>query len=324
MLSIKDMVIGYIFYNLSPTYLFFFIFYFFKIKKYVIAGDKEVTSSLLKRIMPHIFYTEMTYINGRNYPSGFFIGKKYYGYIEMKDGSKDGTITLYAKENTYNSLIQEKEIEKNIEVALDLEINNKNIKINKNNKINVFIRKGSYRSLYYSSIRLDLSHIEPIGQQQNVIDSIKNIYNKNGRASIFINGVSGAGKSTIGYLLAKELNGSYCHTFNPTEPGDSLSNLMVDIQIDDPIVIVIEEVDVLIQKIDKGLEKNNEIPIEIYNKTTWNNFMDDLIFYKIIMIFTSNTCKSDLDKIDSSYLRKGRIDEYYYMDTSIEKLKKID
>ena len=72
----------------------------------------------------------------------------------------------------------------------------------------------------------------------------------------------------------------------------------------------------MIQKIDKGLEKNNEIPIEIYNKTTWNNFMDDLIFYKIIIIFTSNTCKSDLDKIDSSYLRKGRIDEYYYMDTS--------
>ena len=34
-------------------------------------------------------------------------------------------------------------------------------------------------------------------------------------------------------LLAKELNGSYCHTFNPTEPGDCLSNLMVDIRVDD-------------------------------------------------------------------------------------------
>jgi hypothetical protein len=41
------------------------------------------------------------------------------------------------------------------------------------------------------------------------------------------------------------LNTSYCHTFNPTEPGDYLSNLMVDAS-DDPIVIVVEEVDVLI------------------------------------------------------------------------------
>ena len=102
---------------------------------------------------------------------------------------------------------------------------------------------------------------------------------------------------------------------------------MVDLRVDDePVIIVIEEVDIMIQKIDKGLDKNKEIPIEIYNKTTWNNFMDDLIFYKIILIFTSNTSKQDIDKIDPSYLRQGRIDEYYYMDKPIhqEKLKKTD
>ena len=310
MLSVKNMIFGYIFYNLSPHYLFFMIYYLFKIKKYIISGDKEVTNALIKRMANHIVYTEVTHINGKNNPSGLFIGNKYYGYIEIKDGT---TVTLYAKEDTYNLLMEQEQIE--------IEVKPKPII---KNKINVFIRKGSYRSLYYSSMRLDLSHINPIGEQQSVIDSIKNIYTKNGSASVFINGVAGAGKSTIGYLLAKELNGSYCHTFNPTEPGDCLSNLMVDIRVDDPVIIVIEEVDIMIQKIDKGLDKNNEIPIEIYNKTTWNNFMDDLIFYKIILIFTSNTSKKDLDKIDSCYLRKGRIDEYYYMNTSIEKLKKTD
>ena len=313
MISIKSMIFGYIFYNLSPHYLFFIIYYFFKIKKYIISGDKEVTNGLIKKMSNQIIYTEITHNNGRNHPSGLFIGNKYYGYIEIKDGT---TITLYTKEETYNSLMEQEELPQ-IQIIEQKPV----IK----NKINVFIRKGSYRSLYYSSMRLDLSHINPIGDQQSVIDSIKNIYTKNGSASVFINGVAGAGKSTIGYLLAKELNGSYCHTFNPTEPGDCLSNLMVDIKVDDdPVIIVIEEVDIMIQKIDKGLDKNNEIPIEIYNKTTWNNFMDDLIFYKIILIFTSNTSKKDLDKIDSCYLRKGRIDEYYYMNTSIEKLKKTD
>ena len=306
MLSIKSMIFGYFFYNLTPDYLFYLIYYFFKIKKYIITGDKELTNSIMKKITNYIFYTEVSHINGRNQPSGFFIGKKYYGYIEIKDGT---TITLYTKEDTYNSLMeQETETEIKIEQVIQ----------KPKNKINVFIRKGTYRSLYYSSMRLDLSHINPIGDQQQVIESIKTFYNKNERASIFIHGVTGAGKSTIGYLLAKELNATYCHTFNPTEPGDCLSNLMVDIRTqDDPVVIVIEEIDVLIKKIDEGIEKNGDIPIEIHNKTTWNNFMDDLIFYKIILIFTSNTSKEELDKIDSSYLRKGRIDEYYYMDKAI-------
>ena len=310
MLSIKNMLFGYIFYNLSPDYLFYLIYFFFKIKKYIITGDKELTNSIMKKMTNHIFYTEVSHINGRNQPSGFFIGKKYYGYIEIKDGT---TITLYTKEETYNSLMEQEEIEP---VKIEQVIQKPK------NKINVFIRKGTYRSLYYSSMRLDLSHINPIGDQQYVIDSIKKFYNKNERASIFIHGVTGAGKSTIGYLLAKELNATYCHTFNPTEPGDCLSNLMVDIRTeDDPVVIVIEEIDVLIKKIDEGIEKNGDIPIEIHNKTTWNNFMDDLIFYKIILIFTSNTSKEDLDKIDSSYLRKGRIDEYYYMDKAINKIE---
>jgi len=313
MFSIKNMIFGYIFYNLSPSYLFLFIYYYFKIKKYVITGDKEVTNLIMKQIINDIYYTEVTYSNGKNQPSGFFIGKKYYGYIDTKEGT---SITLYTKESIYNSLMEHDTKDKCNEVIEIVEPKRKN-------KINVYIRKGTYRNLYYSYIRLDLSHIYPIGQQQNVIDSIKTIYNKNGRASIFINGVTGAGKSTIGYLLAKELNASYCHTFNPTEPGDCLSNLMVDAS-DDPIVIVVEEVDVLIKKIDKGIDRTGDIPTEIYNKTTWNNFMDDLIFYKVIIIFTSNTSKKDLDKIDQSYLRKGRIDDYYYMDTPIEKLKKID
>lgn len=318
-LSLKSMIFGYLFYNMPSDYLFYFIFYFLKIKKYIIKGDKELNNDIIKKIKDNIFYTEIVNINGKNYPSGFFIGYKYYGYIEFKDSI---TITLYTTSIHYHNLINE--IDNNVPIKEIKENKTESVIDNINTykpdkKIVVYIRKGSYKNFYYNSMKLDLSHIKPIGKQEEIIESIMNIYNKKGRASIFINGVSGAGKSTIGYLLAKQLNGIYCHSFNPTDPGDYLSTLISDIQLDEPIpiIIVIEEIDILLKKIHIGIQNNNEMPIPVYNKCTWNTFMDDLIFYKILFVFTSNTSKENIDKMDPAYLRKGRIDEYYYMNEAI-------
>ena len=311
-LSLKEIIMGYFFYNMSPNYLFYIIYYFLKIKKYTIKGDKELINSIIKKIKDHIFYTEVVNVNGKNFPAGPFIGYNYHGYIENKEYI---TITLYTTSIKYNNLIKETE-ENDTENKGVIPIETNKFKSEK--KITIFIRKGTYKNFYYHSIKLDLSHIKPIGKQEEIINSITNIYNKKGRASVFINGISGAGKSTIGYLLAKQLNGFFCHTFNPTDPGDYLSNLIADMQLDDePIIIVIEEIDVLLTKINKGIDKNNEIPICVHNKSTWNTFMDDMIFYKIIFIFTSNTKKEIIDQMDPAYLRKGRIDEYYYINEMI-------
>jgi hypothetical protein len=56
----------------------------------------------------NIIYTELTHITGRDHPSGLFISNKYYGYIEIKDGT---TIILYTREETYNLLMEQEEIE---------------------------------------------------------------------------------------------------------------------------------------------------------------------------------------------------------------------
>ena len=119
---------------------------------------------------------------------------------------------------------------------------------------------------------MDLSHISPLGDQSVILSSIMDIYKNHGRATVFLHGITGAGKSSMGYLLAKELNGIYCHSFNPTDPGDQLSTLIVDVQRDDePLILVIEEVDTMIQTIHKNkFQKHVEIPISVYNKSTWS------------------------------------------------------
>jgi hypothetical protein len=165
-----------------------------------------------------------------------------------------------------------------------------------------------------------MNHIRPIGDQEPIMNSMVDIYNRTGRATFFVHGVTYAGKSTLGYLLAKQLNGIYCHSFNPSEPGDKLSNLMVDVERDgEPLIIVLEEADVVIKSIHNGSVKlNPDVPTSVFNKASWSNFLDDMVFYNnVILILTSNMSKAEIDKMDESYLRKGRINEYYSMQNKL-------
>ena len=133
----------------------------------------------------------------------------------------------------------------------------------------------------------------------------------------FIHGISGAGKSTIGFLVAHKVNGTFCHTFNPTDPGDTLSSLIRDsVPTDDsPTIILIEEVNTMIHALhDTKIQKHKNVTTCIHNKSTYNTFMDDLIFYKnVVIIMTSNESKELIDGLDTCYLRKGRVDGYYSM-----------
>ena len=58
-------------------------------------------------------------------------------------------------------------------------------------------------------------------------------------------------------LIAKDMGGSFCDTFDPTRPGDSLSELYSKVfpSKENPLVLVFEEFDIMIEKIhhDKGV-----------------------------------------------------------------------
>jgi hypothetical protein len=187
--------------------------------------------------------------------------------------------------------------------------------------INIWGRTGSYSNIWYSSIKLDLSSLYPKQEQDHIVTDIINLYNKQQRVCVFLHGVVGAGKSTIGLLVAKQLKGSFCHTFNPTEPGDTLHALLRETGTDEetPIVVVLEEVDTIINNAHNNLiERHKNIPIVVYNKSTLNTFLDDMILFKnVIIILTSNKTKESIDHLDSSYLRRGRVDACYSMLTPL-------
>ena len=304
-LTVSQFVMGYFAYYMNPVFIIIFMLRVFNIQYYTIQGDHERMISTIRKLTPHIQTTTIKKINGRELNEGLFWCKHAVGYISIM--GYEVTIHLLSLPSFYKRITLPDEI-------VELPITSI-----PSNKIDVYVRNGTFKNFYYTRIQLDITHICPIGQQHEVVESIEQLYQTHGRATVFIHGESCTGKSIVGYLLAKKMGANYCHTFNPSEPGDTLSKLFMEINRDSPTVIVMEEIDGIIQQIHgNSILQNQEIPVLIRDKSSWCTFLDDMFLYKgLILILTSNTSKQDIDALDESYLRKGRIHETYCMNTKL-------
>ena len=306
-LSPYQFILGYIIYYINPVYAIIMTLRMFNVMYYSIHAEKDMMTPILRKLAPYINTMYIKNMNGRPQKDGYFWCKYAVGYINIQED----VLFIITRPSFYEQITSSEEAPKEVlKVVPSTEIT----------KIDMYIRKGCYKSLYYARFTIDIGHIHPIGQQKEIVEDILSIYNQQQRATVFIHGVTGAGKSTIGYLLAKYTSGVYCHSFNPTDPGDNLTTLLMDIgQIDNPVVLVIEESDIIIDAVHhETIVRHVEIPTVIHNKSSWSSFLDDMVFYKgVILVLTSNTSKDYIDSIDSSYLREGRIHKSYNMSTPI-------
>ena len=101
---------------------------------------------------------------------------------------------------------------------------------------------------------------------QNILNDIKKNYSN--KLIIYLYGDPGAGKSTIGYLLAKDLHCHFCDTWNPSDPNDNLDNVYNDIYPDcnKPLILVLEEFDIIIDKSKSKFINHKEYPIQVSDK----------------------------------------------------------
>ena len=270
--------------------------------------DKETSQNIIKLLSKDIISWSTKISHGKEIKTGIFISKYCIGYIDNMT-YEDPKIHIITSLSYYKKITEHKE------ESISPIVNVIHPQI-ETNKIEMLIRMGTYKNFFYRTYRLDLSHLIPLGDQIPIIEQIIQLYTEKSRATIFIDGVSHAGKSSIGYLVAKQLGGKYCHSFNPTDPGDQMSMLVLDAELDDtPLVVVLEEIDILIHNIHgQQVFHNKEIPTAVHNKTTWTSFLDDMFIYrKVILIMTSNTPKHVLDQLDIAYLRKGRVHASFTM-----------
>jgi hypothetical protein len=189
----------------------------------------------------------------------------------------------------------------------------------KNCIINLYVRFGNYNYLYYRKRELTYKcDFEVNNKQNDIITTVIEKYTKSGTSICLINGESGTGKSTIGFLLAEKLHGSLCQTYSPTTPGDNLDLLysIVEPTKENPLIILIDEVDIIFNKITQDSSvQHKSIPIEVNDKITWNRLLDHIqvgIYPNLILVLTSNLTHSELcSKYDDSFIRQGRVDSFH-------------
>lgn len=103
-----------------------------------------------------------------------------------------------------------------------------------------------------------------------------------------------------------------CHTF------DAIINSIIKPTKTEPVVIVLEEVDIIINNIhNKIVLLNDNYRIPVKNKTDWNNFLDRIDYGQypnVILIMTTNKPRQWFDDLDPSYMREGRVNLHIDID----------
>jgi len=287
---------------------------------YKIKYDSDNHGDMITLLNKETLSSCVTIFRTRKVSAGFFVNSKSVGYINAAEcyGLNDLKITILTTPNYFDYLTKRQE------VTIRGENEIKEIVKSESNSIYIYNRYGEYSNFGYSRLLVNLKNLEPLLCQEPIVDEIVAQYKRKEQLVVFIDGIPCSGKSSIGYLLAKEIGASFCHTFNPTVPGDNFPNLITQIRENgntnqSPIVVVLEEVDIMLYNIHNNrLIENPKVSTSVKDKSSWSSFLDDMFIYQnIILIMTSNKTKSEIDAMDSAYLRRGRVNLYFTMNTPI-------
>lgn len=182
-------------------------------------------------------------------------------------------------------------------------------------EIKVWEPTGGYYSDSMAGRTISIPLLVPTPAQDDVITNIKTEFETKLNLTVLLYGTPGSGKTVTAFMLANKLKGSFTNTLNLTNPGVKLSPLYISASPsrDKPLVIVLEEVDVMLCKLHAGsIEPTSHAgaPKYLHDKPSWNKFLDELnmgMFPYIVLIMTTNKTPEFFDELDPSYTRKGRV-----------------
>jgi hypothetical protein len=299
----EPLLLGILYYFTQLPWTFIFLLtQMFGIRLYTLT-DSEDCKRIQKRVSG---WSTHTTDNDKGY--GYSIGYWYIVNISISsnDYGDKYIVWMIATEASYKSLLNGK-TEATLEgfSLLKSEINKTDITI--------FERIGSLSNPWYKKRALKIKSMVPRPNQDVVIQQIKEHHAEHGHTVAYLYGAPGTGKSVIGILLANMYKSSYCNTLKPWQPGDNVGSLYSDVEptAEAPFILVFDEFDRPLQQINAGIKPHPKLPIQLADKTGWNQLLDEIhigVYPNLILLLTSNTSPDNIREMDPSYIREGRVD----------------
>ena len=284
--------------------------------RYYTIHNRDECRRVQRRIKDHSSHTSD---NDKGY--GYAFGKWYLSYVSL-DHHGEFEVWILATEASFKELTRDLNDDVDDDTAANAivypkEITGDLVKVPKK-KIDILDRRGSYDNLWYRKRTIRNIGIKPHPEQRIILDRIKGVYEQKQRGVFYIHGAPCTGKSMIGLLLAEEYSACYSNSYTPWEPGDILTSVIDEAEPtkERPLISAFEEVDGALIRIHEGIERHKNIPTAITDKSSWNRFLDNFdrgLYPFVILLMTSNKSFDFVNKLDSSYLRKGRVDEVFEM-----------
>lgn len=276
----------------------------------------KVSGQKMQSFMKNVKYAS---IWNNDEPEGWIIGKWYIGYVFKSQGSRGDTsmeLFILCKQKYYNVNISKTDDEE----SKDTEDNTNGTPRQKLKTIAFYEREGNaYWNLIYIQRQIPCTSLIPRDYQQSIVEKIHRDYQERSYSVVLLHGEPGKGKSMVPYFLAKYMlqqeykKISLVDTFNPSQPGGNFSTLYTKVfpSKDSPLIVVIEEIDIMIAKIHTDTVcKHRDIPTLITNKIDWNMFLDRFdrgLYQHVIFIMTTNKSDTYFDELDASYMRENRV-----------------